>query len=279
MWAAFQWLIPVENFIDHCILHDCVIDSLDDSSITTATSSCTCSLVKLFSLSKNLRMYNVKLKTGLSPSADVHSISKPQKKSGTYAFKLLQNTEPVYRKLYCLSWSVLSSQSLTWVWTKSSGTRSCEIRWINVRPWIKIWSDRNLKTGRLDSLSVRWNYNTLVAALIHIFFFTKILLQFSGWRSHEYTAWLRNDCDTPNKSWPWVSSEWLKITRKYKNVKQTFRLLEESRKRNQSSERVVSQSQVTLFFPMKGTIDYDLEGFCIPLLKGIVLLLATTQLG
>ena len=93
----------LENFVDHCsILHDCVIDSSDDSSITTATSSCTCSLVKLFSLSKNLRMYNVKLKTGLSPSADVHSISKPQKKRGTYAFKLLQNTEPVYRKLYCL---------------------------------------------------------------------------------------------------------------------------------------------------------------------------------
>ena len=38
---------------------------------------------------------------------------------------------------------------------------------------------------------------------------------------------LRNDCDTPNKSWPWVSSEWLKITRKYKNLKQTFRFLED----------------------------------------------------
>ena len=43
-------------------------------------------------------MYNVKLKTGLSPSADDHSISEPQKKRGTYAFKLLKNTEPVYRK-------------------------------------------------------------------------------------------------------------------------------------------------------------------------------------
>ena len=47
-------------------------------------------------------MYNVKLKTGLSPSAGDHSISKPQKKRGTYAFKLLKSTEPVYRKLYCL---------------------------------------------------------------------------------------------------------------------------------------------------------------------------------
>ena len=49
-------------------------------------------------------MYNVKLKTGLSPSADDHSISEPQKKRGTYAFKLLKNTEPFYRKLYCLYW-------------------------------------------------------------------------------------------------------------------------------------------------------------------------------
>ena len=49
------------------------VDSSDDSSISTVTSSC--SLVKLFSLSKNLRMYNVTLKTGLSPSADDHSIS------------------------------------------------------------------------------------------------------------------------------------------------------------------------------------------------------------
>ena len=96
----------LENFIDHCrILHDCVIDSADDSSITTATSSCTCSLVKLFSLSKNLRMYNVKLKTRLSPSADDYSISlNLKRRRGTYAFKLLKNTEPVYRKLYCLYW-------------------------------------------------------------------------------------------------------------------------------------------------------------------------------
>ena len=95
----------LENFIDHCrIQHDCVIESSDDSSITTATSSCTCSLVKLFSLSKSLRMYNVRLKTRLSPSADDYSISEPQKKRGTYAFKLLKNTEPVYRKLYCLYW-------------------------------------------------------------------------------------------------------------------------------------------------------------------------------
>ena len=95
----------LENFVDHCcILHDCVIDSSDDSSITTATSSCTCSQVKLFSLSKNLRMYHVKLKTGLSPSVDDHSISEPQKKRGTYTFKLLKNTEPVERKLHCLYW-------------------------------------------------------------------------------------------------------------------------------------------------------------------------------
>ena len=46
-------------------------------------------------------MYNVKLKTGLSPSADDYSISEPQKRRGTYAFKLLKNTEPFYRKLYC----------------------------------------------------------------------------------------------------------------------------------------------------------------------------------
>ena len=49
-------------------------------------------------------MYNVKLKTGLSPSADDHSKAEHQKKRGTYAFKLLKNTEPVYRKLYCLCW-------------------------------------------------------------------------------------------------------------------------------------------------------------------------------
>ena len=91
------------------------------------------------------------------------------------------------------------------------------MRSINVHHWIKIWSDRNLKTGRFDSLSVRWNYKTLVAALIHIF-----------WpKSSCSSLGLRNDCDTPNKSWPGVSSEWLKITRKDKNLKQTFRLLEE----------------------------------------------------
>ena len=113
--------------------------------------------------------------------------------------------------------SVLGSRSLTWVWLKSSGTRSREMRSINVHHWIKIWSDRNLKTGRFDSLSVRWNYKTLVAALIHIF-----------WpKSSCSSLGLRNDCDTPNKSWPGVSSEWLKITRKDKNLKQTFRLLEE----------------------------------------------------
>ena len=40
-------------------------------------------------------MYNVKLKTGLSPTAGDYSTSEPQKKRGTYAFKLLKNTEPV----------------------------------------------------------------------------------------------------------------------------------------------------------------------------------------
>ena len=45
-------------------------------------------------------MYNVKLKTGLSPSADDHSISEPQKKRGTYAFELLKNTERVVYYLY-----------------------------------------------------------------------------------------------------------------------------------------------------------------------------------
>ena len=46
-------------------------------------------------------MYNLKLKTRLSPSADDYSISEPQKKRGTYAFT---EAEPVYRKLYCLYW-------------------------------------------------------------------------------------------------------------------------------------------------------------------------------
>ena len=49
-------------------------------------------------------MYHVKLKTGLSPSVDDHSISETQKKRGTYTFKLLKNTEPVERKLHCLYW-------------------------------------------------------------------------------------------------------------------------------------------------------------------------------
>ena len=37
---------------------------------------------------------------------------------------------------------------------------------------------------------------------------------------------LRNDYDTPNKSWLWVSSEWLKMIKVDKNLTQTFRLLE-----------------------------------------------------
>ena len=51
-------------------------------------------------------MYNVKLQTGLSSSADDHSISEPQNKRGTWKFliKLLKKAEPVYRKLYCLYW-------------------------------------------------------------------------------------------------------------------------------------------------------------------------------
>ena len=52
-------------------------------------------------------MYNVTLKTGLSSSADDHSISEPQKKRGTYAFELLKNTERVYRNLY---YSVLGTR-------------------------------------------------------------------------------------------------------------------------------------------------------------------------
>ena len=48
-------------------------------------TTCKQALIKLFSLSKNLRMYNVKLQTGLSSiaSADDHSISEPQDKRGT----------------------------------------------------------------------------------------------------------------------------------------------------------------------------------------------------
>ena len=70
-------------------------------------------------------MYNVKLKTGLSPSADDHSISEPQKKRGTYAFKLLKKYGALLQKVVL---SVLGTRSLTWVWPKSSGTRRREIR-------------------------------------------------------------------------------------------------------------------------------------------------------
>ena len=47
-----------------------------------------------------------------------------------------------------------------------------------------MWNDHNLKIGRFDSLSVRWNNNTRVAASC----LKPILLQFSCKRSHEYTA-------------------------------------------------------------------------------------------
>ena len=59
----------------------------------------------------------------------------------------------------------------------------------------------------------------------YIFFWPKFCCSSLGGDS--VNAQLRNDCDTPNKSWPWVSSEWLKIIRKYKNLKQTFRFLED----------------------------------------------------
>ena len=71
----------------------------------------------------------------------------------------------------------------------------------------------------------------------------------------------------------------MKISRKYKNLKQTCRLLGEVVRETKAQSVVPSRSQVTLFFPMKGTIHYDLKGFRIPLLKGIVLMLGSTQLG
>ena len=71
----------------------------------------------------------------------------------------------------------------------------------------------------------------------------------------------------------------MKISRKYKNLKQTFRLLGEVVRETKAQSVVPSRSQVTLFFPMKGTIHYDLKVFRIPLLKGIVLMLGSTQLG
>ena len=64
-------------------------------------------------------MYSVKLKTGLSPSADDHSISELQKKRGTYAFDLLKNTEPVTESCTVCTGFAVS----TWVWPKLSGTR------------------------------------------------------------------------------------------------------------------------------------------------------------
>ena len=98
---------------------------------------------------------------------------------------------------------------------------------------------------------------TLIRSLqpSYIFFWPKFSCGSLG--EDSMNTQLRNDCDTPNKSWPWVSSKWLKITRKYKIRKQTFRLLEEV-VRETKAQSVLSQSQVTLFFPIKGTIDYGL---------------------
>ena len=148
------------------------------------------------------------------------------------------------------------------------------MRSINVHHWIKIWSDRNLKTGGFDSLSGRWNYDTLVAALIHIFL-AKILLKIA-WIHSPAKKRLRH---SKQKLAMPASSEWLKITGKYKYLKPTFRLLEEVVRETKAQSVVPSRSQVTLFFPMKGTIHYDLKVFLIPLLKGIVLMLGSTQLG
>ena len=47
------------------------------------------------------------------------------------------------------------------------------------------------KPGDFDYLSVSWNYNKLFAALVQFFFLTEILLQFFGWKSHEYKKRLR----------------------------------------------------------------------------------------
>ena len=62
-------------------------------------------------------------------------------------------------------------------------------------------------------------------------------------------------------------------------MKPTFRLLEEVVRETKAPSVVPSRSRVMRFFPMKGTIHYDLKVFRIPLLKGIVLLLGSTQLG
>ena len=71
----------------------------------------------------------------------------------------------------------------------------------------------------------------------------------------------------------------MKISRKYKNLKQTCILLGEVVRETKAQSVVPSRSQVMRFFPMKGTIDYYSKGFRIPLLKGIVLMLGSTQLG
>ena len=131
------------------------------------------------------------------------------------------------RSLFTESCTVCTAGfAVSWVWPKSSGTRSREIRWINVRPWIKIWSDRNL---------ILWvSGGTIICSLqpSYIFFWPKSSCSSLG--EDSMNTQLRNDCDTPNKSWPCVSSEWLKIARKYKNRKQTFRLLEEVVRENKA---------------------------------------------
>ena len=66
---------------------------------------------------------------------------------------------------------------------------------------------------------------SLQPSYIYFFFLPKSSCSSLG--EDSMNTQLRYDCDTPNKSWPWVSSEWLKITRKYKNLKQTFRFLED----------------------------------------------------
>ena len=116
------------------------------------------------------------------------------------------------------------SMGCLWVWPKLSGTRSREIRWIMFGVELKYEVTAIWKQGDL----ILWvSGGTLIRSLqpSYIFFWPKSPCNSLG--EDSMNTQLRNDCDTPNKSWPWVSSEWLKITRKYKNRKQTFRLLEE----------------------------------------------------
>ena len=166
-------------------------------------------------------MYNVKLKRGSLQVQMITAYLNLRRREERTRLSCLKIRSPLKESCTVCTGYAVSNMGVAY---NSSGTRSREIRWINVHPWIELWSDRNLKTGRFDYLSVSWNYNTLFAALVQFFFFWPKSSCSSLGENRMNT---RNDYDPPNKSWPWVSSERLKITRKYKYLKQTFRLLEE----------------------------------------------------